>query len=171
MNNRTPVMLIHGAWLNSKSWEHWPSRLEGQGRTVAAPDWPGDEGDPAELRAVPRMELTKYGPKEIVAHYDRYIVPTAGKVCWDGVLSGGAGPINWKNPRRAPLLLVAGGLDKIAEASMTRAIYNKQRLAGSRTELKLYPDRSHFTCIEPGWEEVADHALRWVDEAVDGRPT
>lgn len=24
-------MLIHGAWLNSKCWEHWKSRYEAQG--------------------------------------------------------------------------------------------------------------------------------------------
>ncbi len=30
------------------------------------------------------------------------------------------------------------------------------------TELKIYPDRSHWTCIEPGWEEVADFALDWA---------
>lgn len=60
---------------------------------------------------------------------------------------------------RAPLLLIAGGIDKIAEASMTKAIYNKQKRAKSLTAFKLYPHRSHWTCAEPGWEEVADYAL------------
>ena len=63
------IMLVHGAWLNSKSWEHWKTRYEAKGFTVVAPDWPGDEGDPVELKAHPRKELIKYGPKEIVAHY------------------------------------------------------------------------------------------------------
>lgn len=253
------VMLIHGAWLNSKSWEHWKTRYESKGYQVIAPDWPGDQGDPAELRTNPRKELTQYGPKEIVAHYERlirslpeapilighsaggvfvqhlldrglgavgvaidpaptpgvglgmttvisalpvlgdpfsgrkvvqmtqkffanrfanglprelvedhfnrYIVPTAGKVYWDGVLSGGAGPITWNSNRRPPLLLIAGGLDKIAEPGMTKAIYNKQKRAASATELKLYPNRSHWTCMEPGWEEVADYALSWERRA------
>lgn len=51
------------------------------------------------------------------------------------------------------------GIDRIAEAGMTKAIYHKQRRAASVTELKLYPNRSHWTCAEPGWEDVADHAL------------
>lgn len=250
------IMLVHGAWLNSKSWENWKARYEAKGFTVVAPDWPGDEGDPVDLKANPRKDLTKYGPKEIVANYERliralpeapilighsaggvfvqhlldrglgvagvaidpaptpgvgipptaaisalpvlgdpfsggkvvsmtkkffatrfanglpredvdahftrYIVPTAGKVYWDGVVSGGAGPITWSSKTRAPLLLIGGGIDLIAPASMTKAIYNKQKRAKSKTELKIYPDRSHYLCIEPGWEEVADAALDWA---------
>lgn len=94
--------------------------------------------------------------------YDRYIVPTPGKVWWNGVIN--AIPIDWKNPKRAPLLLIAGGKDLIADASMTKAIYNKQKQAPSLTEFKLYPDRSHWTCMDPGWEEVADFALAWVEK-------
>lgn len=251
------IMLIHGAWLNSKSWEKWKARYEAKGYAVVAPDWPGDEGDPVELKAHPRKELAKYGPKEIVAHYARliralpeapvlighsaggvwtqhladqglgvaavaidpaptpgigipldgaisalpvlgdpfsggkvvsmskkffaarfanglprdqvdehfarYVVPTAGKVYWDGVVAGGAGAINWRSQTRPPMLLIGGGIDLIAPASMTRAIYNKQKHAASRTELKIYPDRSHYLCAEPGWEEVADFALDWAE--------
>jgi pimeloyl-ACP methyl ester carboxylesterase len=250
------VMLIHGAWLNSKSWGPWKSRFESKGLTVVAPDWPHDDGEPAELRANPRKALTKFGPKEIVAsyeekiralpsppilighsaggvwvqhlldrgcgaagvsidpaptpgvgigphavvsalpvlgdpfsggkvksmtrnffktrfaqtlpedmkddHFDRYVVPTAGKVYWDGVTAGGAGAITWASATRPPLLLIAGGKDLIADASMTKAIYNKQKRAASTTEFKLYPERSHWTCLEPGWEEVADFALDWA---------
>jgi pimeloyl-ACP methyl ester carboxylesterase len=93
--------------------------------------------------------------------YDRYIVPTPGKVYWDGLVST-AGKIRWDNPTRAPLLLIGGGIDKIASANMTQAMYAKQKQASSATELKIYPDRSHWTCMEPGWEEVADHALGWT---------
>jgi pimeloyl-ACP methyl ester carboxylesterase len=248
------IMLIHGAWLNSKSWEGFKARYEAKGYSVVAPDWPHDEGDPADLRAKPRQELAKsgqraiidsferkiralpekpilighslggvftqhlldrglgvagvaidpaptpgvpLGPQAIISalpvlgdpfsggkvksmslhffktrfaqtlpeemkddHFNRYIVPTAGKVYWDGVI--GALPINWKNPARPPLLLIAGGKDVIADASMTKAIFNKQKQAPSLTEFKLYPERSHWTCAEPGWEEVADFALDWA---------
>ncbi len=95
------------------------------------------------------------------AMYDRYIVPTPGKVYWDGLLNR-VGKIRWDNPDRAPLLLIGGGKDLIAEASLTEAIYKKQKRAPSRTELKIYPDRSHWTCLDPGWEEVADYALDWA---------
>ena len=39
-------------------------------------------------------------------HFERYVVPTAGKVYWDGVISGGAGNITWDSKIRAPLLLI-----------------------------------------------------------------
>jgi pimeloyl-ACP methyl ester carboxylesterase len=94
-------------------------------------------------------------------HYERYIVPTAAKVYWDGIFN--QININWRNPARAPLLLIAGGKDLIADASMTKAIYNRQKQAPSKTEFKEYPARCHWTCAEPGWEEVADFAISWAD--------
>lgn len=257
------IMLIHGAWLNSKSWEGFKARYEARGCRVIASDWPYDDASPAELRAAPRKELAKSGQRDILAHYerqirrlgeepilighslggvfvqhlldrgfgvagvaidpaptpgvplgpqailsalpvlgdpfsggkvitmtrkffktrfaqtlpeemkddhyDRYSVPTAGKVYWDGVI--GAMSIDWKNPKRAPLLFIAGGKDLIADASMTKAIYNKQKAAPSATEFKLFPDRCHWTCLEPGWEEVADFALDWAERQAGAAPS
>jgi hypothetical protein len=45
---------------------------------------------------------------------------------------------------------------------MTQAIYEKQKQAPSRTDLKIFPGRSHWTLLDPGWEEVADYALDWA---------
>jgi pimeloyl-ACP methyl ester carboxylesterase len=98
---------------------------------------------------------------ETDAAYDHYIVPTAGAVYWQGLSKP---KINFGNPRRAPLLLIAGGKDLIADASMTRAIYEKQKASPSKTEFKLYPERSHWTCLDRGWEEVADFALAWAEK-------
>ena len=36
------VLLIHGAWLNSRSWDAVKARYEAKGFTVVAPDWPYD---------------------------------------------------------------------------------------------------------------------------------
>jgi alpha-beta hydrolase superfamily lysophospholipase len=94
------------------------------------------------------------------ALYDKYIVPTPGKIWWEGIVK--ATPIRWDNPVRAPLLLIGGELDLIADASMTQAIYEKQKQAPSPTELKIFPGRSHWTLLDPGWEEVADYALDWA---------
>lgn len=248
------IMLIHGAWLNSASWEGFKARYEAKGFSVIAPDWPYDDRPPAALRSNPRPELARLGQREIVDHYeaivrglpeapllighslggvivqhllnrglgavgvainpaptpgvplhphaivsalpvfldplswkraktmsrrffrkrfaqtapaaesdalyDRYIVPTPGKVYWDGVLN--PMKIQWSNPNRPPLLLIGGGKDLIADASMTRAIFKRQRRAPSPTDLRIFPDRSHWTCIDDGWERVADHALDWA---------
>jgi len=249
------IMLIHGAWLNSRAWEGFKARYEARGYTVLTPDWPYDDRSPAELRDSPREELKHLGQLQIIDHYDalirglaeepilighsfggvivqhlldrglgavgvaidpaptpgvplgpqaiwsalpvlgdlfswrkakvmsrnffktrfaqtapkdkadalydRYIVPTPGKVYWDGIFLR-AGRIRWDNPERAPLLLIGGSVDLIADASMTRAIYRKQSLAPSKTELRIFAGRSHWTGVDAGWEEVADYALDWA---------
>jgi pimeloyl-ACP methyl ester carboxylesterase len=101
------------------------------------------------------------------ALYDRYIVPTPGKVYWDGIIN--PMKIRWDNPERAPMLLIAGGKDLIADASMTRAIFRKQSRAPALTELKVFPERSHWTTLEKGWEEVADLALDWAVKNARGK--
>ena len=248
------VLLIHGAWLNSRSWDAVKVRYEGRGFTVVAPDWPYDDRTPEELREMPDEKLAGLGIGEILDHYDRiigqcpeepilighsaggvfvqhlldrglgvagvaidpaptpgvrlgphaivsalpvffewgswkkaetmsrsyfrnrfaqlvpddqadalydrYIVPTPGKVYWDGIVH--KTPIRWDNPDRAPLLLIGGEVDLIADASMTQAIYEKQSQAPSLTELKIFEGRSHWTLLDPGWEDVADFALSWA---------
>jgi pimeloyl-ACP methyl ester carboxylesterase len=49
-STRPPVVLIHGLWLNGRSWEEWVARYTAAGYEVHAPSWPGLEGEPAELR-------------------------------------------------------------------------------------------------------------------------
>ena len=100
---------------------------------------------------------------QVTALYDAYVVPTPGKVYWDGV-TGASGKITWKNPKRAPLLLISGEIDLIADASMVRGIYKQQKKAPSRTDYKEYAGRSHWTCMDAGWEAVADDALAWAVE-------
>jgi pimeloyl-ACP methyl ester carboxylesterase len=110
----------------------------------------------------------KVPKEEQDATYDRYIVPTPGKVYWDGLLN--SPKIQWDNPKRPPLLLIGGGKDLIADASMTRWIYNKQKRAPSLTELKIFPDRSHWLCLDRGWEEIADCAIEWAERQAAKAP-
>jgi pimeloyl-ACP methyl ester carboxylesterase len=100
------------------------------------------------------------------AAYDRYAVPGPGRPLFQAGLANfspnAVTKINFKNGSRAPLLLLAGGKDHTVPASTTRANYKLQHKSGAVTELKEYPDRSHWTVAQPGWEEVADHALEWA---------
>lgn len=45
------VVLIHGMFLNPKSWRQWQGFLGQRGYDAVAPAWPLHEADPAELRA------------------------------------------------------------------------------------------------------------------------
>jgi dienelactone hydrolase len=70
--------------------------------------------------------------------------------------------VNRHNSSRAPLLFLANGKDHTVPAAVTRAAYNIQQKTGALTELKEYPDRSHYTFGQDGWEEVADYSLDWA---------
>jgi pimeloyl-ACP methyl ester carboxylesterase len=61
------VVLIHGLWLNGKSWEGWRARYEARGYTVIAESWPGMD-DVAALRE-DSSAVEHLGIAEIVDHY------------------------------------------------------------------------------------------------------
>jgi hypothetical protein len=71
--------------------------------------------------------------------------------------------IDWSSEKRPPLFLIGGSIDLIADASMTRAIYRKQRRAASLTDYREFAGRSHWTLLDTGWEDVADAALDWAE--------
>jgi hypothetical protein len=48
---------------------------------------------------------------------------------------------------------------------VTKANYNLYRHSKAVTDFKEFPNRSHYTLGEPGWEEVADYALDWAERA------
>jgi hypothetical protein len=47
--------------------------------------------------------------------------------------------------------------------SIAKNAFKLQSKSTATTELKEYPDRSHYIVGEPGWEEVADYALDWAE--------
>jgi pimeloyl-ACP methyl ester carboxylesterase len=77
--------------------------------------------------------------------------------------------INFKNPNRAPLVLLVAEKDHISPPAVNRSILKLQRQAPSVTESKEYPGRTHFTAGMDGWEAVADDALNWAVEHAAAR--
>jgi pimeloyl-ACP methyl ester carboxylesterase len=115
---------------------------------------------------------------EAQAIYERYAVPGAGHVLFQGALANfnphAALKVDFKKPDRAPLLLIAGGDDHVAPAVQTRANYKHYKHSEGLTAFKEFPGRSHYTVGQEGWEEVADFALDWALSPValdaDGAP-
>lgn len=70
--DRTPLMLIHGAWLSSVSWENFARYFRERGFSVSSPEWPRKEGDVPELREE-ADQLKGLGINEIVDHYETQI--------------------------------------------------------------------------------------------------
>ena len=61
-----------------------------------------------------------------------------------------------------PLLFIMGGKDHLMPPSVIRSNAKKYRNSSATTDTHEFPDRSHFTGVEPGWEQVADYALAWA---------
>ncbi|HMH85174.1 MAG TPA: hypothetical protein VK529_04450, partial [Gemmatimonadaceae bacterium] len=77
--------------------------------------------------------------------------------------------VDYSNNTRAPLLFVAGGKDHTVPASVNRANVRKYiNNSTAVTDYREFPDRTHHTVGQTGWEEVADFALQWANQhAID----
>jgi alpha-beta hydrolase superfamily lysophospholipase len=100
--------------------------------------------------------------------YDRLAIPGPGRVLFQSAFSnftpGSPAAVHPKSGKRAPLLLQANGKDHTVPAGVTKSAYKIQLKASSPTEIKEYPDRSHYTFAQEGWEQVADDALEWATQ-------
>jgi len=100
--------------------------------------------------------------------YTRYHIPAPGSWVWAYGLVANFKPgkqetwVDYDNDERAPLLFIAGGADHIMPASVNRSNAKHYRHSASLTDFHEFPGRSHWTCAEPGWEQVADYALDWA---------
>ena len=97
------------------------------------------------------------------AAYDSQIVPTPGRIYFDLALGIG-NRIDFSNPRRAPLLLIAGDQDRTVQPSAVQTTYLRHRRSPAVTQIKVFAGRTHWLIAAPGWEEVADYALAWASE-------
>jgi pimeloyl-ACP methyl ester carboxylesterase len=98
-----------------------------------------------------------------LAAYDRYVVPESRSVPRQSLTS--VAHIDFTRPH-APLLITAGQKDHIIPPSLNKATYRRYKDLASVTSFKQFPGRDHFVIGEPGWQEVADFVLTWLEENV-----
>src|SRR5665213_2394833 len=255
------IVLIHGLWMTSLSWEHWSARYVAQGYPVVARSWPGMDGDIGQLRRDPSAIATlgigaivehyeqiirsldrppliighsfgglitqilldrglgaagvaiapapvkgilflplstlrvsfpalrnpannhravpltaeqfhyaftnNLSEQESLAVYERYAVPGPDHVLFQAAFANfnphAATAVNFDNAERAPLLLISGGKDHVSPASVVEANFKLYRKSSALTEYREFPERTHYTLGQSGWEAVADHALAWSE--------
>jgi pimeloyl-ACP methyl ester carboxylesterase len=98
------------------------------------------------------------------AAYDAQIIQAPGRIYFQAALGIDNG-VNFANPKRAPLLLIAGEKDRTVTPSMVRAMYRLHKKSPAPVELIEFPGHSHFLIAEPGWEEVAGAILAWIEKS------
>lgn len=98
--------------------------------------------------------------------YDNYYIPAPKRpliqVAFSNFTKNAPNTVDYKNPLRAPLLFVAGSIDRLVPASVAKenCLHYK---TPTKTEFKLYKGRSHFTLSQKGWEKVADDCIQWAE--------
>jgi pimeloyl-ACP methyl ester carboxylesterase len=103
----------------------------------------------------------RLGATEQRSAYENYIVPAPGRIYFQAAIGIGNG-VDFANPTRSPLLLIAGEDDRTSTPSMVEAMYRKYSKSPMQTDIMRFPKRSHWLIAEPGWEEVAAKSLEWV---------
>ncbi|MGH2492557.1 MAG: alpha/beta hydrolase [Candidatus Limnocylindria bacterium] len=92
------------------------------------------------------------------------VIPTSGRLFLQALLAPltNETKVNYRNSQRAPLLIIAGELDRTVESQMNLANYRKYSRSAAVTDYREFPGRTHWILRQPGWEEVADHVLEWL---------
>jgi len=96
--------------------------------------------------------------------FKRYTVPAPNRVllqtAFANFTSNSAATVNFRNDTRAPLLLVAGGKDRIVPRSIVKANFELYRESKADTDYKEFPDQTHFSLLRE--TKVADYVLGWA---------
>jgi pimeloyl-ACP methyl ester carboxylesterase len=92
--------------------------------------------------------------------FEAIAVPESRKIGRDTVLKSFSN-VDFRKPH-SPLLFIAGGKDTIFPPALTRKIAARYKDRNSSVAYKEFAERSHFTCGEKGWEDVAGYILNWI---------
>ena len=96
--------------------------------------------------------------------FNRYTVPAPNRVLLQTALANfsahSATTVNFRNDTRAPLLLVAGGEDRVVPSSIVKANFDLYRESKAETDYKEFSDQAHFTLLQE--TRVADYVLGWA---------
>ena len=96
--------------------------------------------------------------------FKRYVVPAPYRVlvqtAFANFTSHTAATVNVRNDTRAPLLLIAGGKDRVVPSSLVKANFDLYRESKAETDYKEFSDQAHFTLLQE--TKVADYVLGWA---------
>ena len=101
--------------------------------------------------------------------YQQNAIPGPGRPVFEVALANfnpwAATKVDYRNPQRAPLLLIGGAQDRLVPAVQNRMNYKKYARSKALTDYKEFPHRSHLIIAQEGWQEVAEYALEWANRS------
>jgi pimeloyl-ACP methyl ester carboxylesterase len=92
------------------------------------------------------------------AYYD-LLVPESKLVVRDAITN--AAKVDF-TLAHAPLLFLAGGIDRFIPASLNYTNYKKYSDQDSITDYKEFENANHFVLGQPEWKEKADYVANWI---------
>ncbi len=109
------------------------------------------------LSLLPREEQRKV--------YDRFVYESgraASEIGFWFFDPKGASKVDGKKVS-CPVLVIAGSQDKITPASVVRKVADKYSSVSTYRE---FPNHAHWVVGEPDWQQVADYACDWLNQAL-----
>ena len=104
---------------------------------------------------------------EARAAYDRHVVPETGRIFFQSAMAmvNPRSPtrVDFQNATRAPLLIIAGGSDRIVPPVINRRNFQAFSTSTATTDFREFPGRNHWIIAQDGWQEVAEHIAAWLD--------
>ncbi|GGJ82645.1 alpha/beta hydrolase [Pilimelia anulata] len=109
-----------------------------------------------------------FGEAESRELYERFHIPGPGGIVWNGVLANFQPGhqdawVDYGNAARPPLLFLSGSEDNLMPPRIQQSNLKHYHGEGTITEIEEYAGRGHLMPVEPGWEQIADHALSWAE--------
>lgn len=149
--------------------------VSGTGRKAAFPvikTWKGGQkSHPLRFDRWERDFAAGVSDAERTLLYDAYVVPAPGRpffeVFWAAFHK--KTKVDFDDASRAPLMLVAGTEDRVIPEEVVARTWRRYEGNGATTVLQEF-DRTHGIVFEPGWEEVADLVISWVEIETGLRP-
>ena len=96
--------------------------------------------------------------------FEKFAVPESYKVSRQLVLNSFSN-IDFKKPH-VPILFIGGENDNIFPPGLTKTLAGKYKDPNSRVNVKIFENKSHFICGEPGWEKSSRSYFRLVRESL-----
>lgn len=117
----------------------------------------GDQPFEMDMKTFQAAFANTLSERDAAVEFERTATPDSRNVLRDCL--GEDGKIAVERTQ-SPLLLIGGEKDEIVPQHLSE----KNFAAYGPVAFKAFPNRSHYICGEPGWEEVAGFVAQWLQE-------